>query len=161
MSQPWLVSAAILNQIGLMTSQDLKLFEHAESNMARVATLCRNAGCFSDESDSDRFQVAENLPVQEEWQIWIQAQSKRRLAYCSWVLFFTLSTTLLALSLNLTFLKLLDCQFGLLFNIPSAIPIDLLRLSMPAEETLWNAPTSEDWKQRLSEFGGSGKNPSC
>lgn len=112
----WLAQAALLSQTGMLYTSDMRLVEHAQTNHALVATLCRRVGCFA-----ERNSVVEEG---ESWAAWVARESARRLAYCAW---------------------LLDSQQVLLFDLLPAIPSDILRARVPCAEELWEAPSEAAW----------------
>ncbi|KAB2571013.1 Zinc finger protein MSN2 [Lasiodiplodia theobromae] len=114
----WLAQAALLNQTGMLHTIDMRLVEHAQTNHALVATLCRRVGCFAESPQEDDEE-------EESWAAWVARESARRLAYCAW---------------------LLDSQQVLLFDLLPAIPIDILRVRVPCLEDLWEAPSEDAWR---------------
>ncbi|KAK0624508.1 Zinc finger protein MSN2 [Lasiodiplodia hormozganensis] len=116
----WLAQAALLNQTGMLHTIDMRLVEHAQTNHALVATLCRRVGCFAESTQED-----DDDDEEESWAAWVARESARRLAYCAW---------------------LLDSQQVLLFDLLPAIPIDILRVRVPCLEDLWEAPSEDAWR---------------
>lgn len=112
----WLAQAALLSQTGMLYTNDMRLVEHAQTNHALMATLCRRVGCFAEGS------VVEE---EESWPAWVARESARRLAYCAWML---------------------DSQQVLLFDLLPAVPIDILRARVPCSEELWEAPSEAAWR---------------
>lgn len=118
----WLAQAALLSQTGMLYTSDMRLVEHAQTNHALVATLCRRVGCFAESSSSVVAHQEEE--ESESWAAWVARESARRLAYCAW---------------------LLDSQQVLLFDLLPAIPSDILRARVPCAEELWEAPSEAAW----------------
>ncbi|KPM36148.1 hypothetical protein AK830_g10424 [Neonectria ditissima] len=127
-----LTQSALLSQVCMMFSGDSMLTDIAHTNMAMVATLCRRADAFS-ETETDAGDV---LLSEGNWDQWVQAESKRRLAYCAWVL---------------------DTQHIMFFELPSVIPSELLQVQMPCHEPLWEAPS----QCRLLELLAETRNPTA
>ncbi|KAF4541576.1 uncharacterized protein LTHEOB_8571 [Lasiodiplodia theobromae] len=68
----WLAQAALLNQTGMLHTIDMRLVEHAQTNHALVATLCRRVGCFAESPQEDDEE-------EESWAAWV-ARAAVRLA---------------------------------------------------------------------------------
>lgn len=82
--QPWFVQAALLNQIGMQYSGDMRLIECAQIDRSLIATLCRKVDCFNESPDDPNDRSAEQ-PLQDIWMAWVRKESMRRLAYLAWV----------------------------------------------------------------------------
>ncbi|KAH6995762.1 fungal-specific transcription factor domain-containing protein [Ilyonectria sp. MPI-CAGE-AT-0026] len=113
LSSLWLAQSALLSQICMMFSGDSMLTDMAHANTAMVATLCRRANAFV-ETETGNLSLFEG-----SWDCWVQAESKRRLAYCAWVL---------------------DTQHIMFWELPPVIPSELLQVQMPCDEQLWELP---------------------
>ncbi|KAH7122106.1 fungal-specific transcription factor domain-containing protein [Dactylonectria estremocensis] len=124
----WIAQSALLSQICMMWSGDTMLTDMAHANMAMVATLCRRVNAFV-ETDVDNISL-----VGQNWDLWVQAESKRRLAYCAWVL---------------------DTQHLMFFDLPPQIPNDLLQARMPCHEQFWEAQSQSRWSELLERTGNA------
>lgn len=82
--QPWFVQAALLNQIAMLYSGDMRLIECAQIDRSLIATLCRKVNCFN-ESPDDPNDGSADQTLQDIWMAWVRKESMRRLAYLAWV----------------------------------------------------------------------------
>ncbi|KAH7156067.1 fungal-specific transcription factor domain-containing protein [Dactylonectria macrodidyma] len=127
-SSLWLAQSALLSQICMMWSGETMLTDMAHANMAMVATLCRRGNAFVD-ADVGNVSLSEG-----NWDCWVEAESKRRLAYCAWVL---------------------DTQQLMFFDLPPQIPNDLLQTRMPCHKQFWEAQSQRQWSELLEETGNA------
>ncbi|KAF8474649.1 fungal-specific transcription factor domain-containing protein [Kalaharituber pfeilii] len=65
------------------------------------------------------------LPLQQQWELFIECESRKRTAYS---------------------LYILDCNLSLLFNTPRLLRLQELKfLSLPCDDALFEAATAEEW----------------
>lgn len=82
--QPWFAQAALLNQIGMLYSGDMRLIEYSQIDRSLIATLCRKVNCFNESSEDLNDRTTEQT-LQDIWMAWVRKESMRRLAYLAWV----------------------------------------------------------------------------
>lgn len=79
-----MIQLILLNQIGLMYSDDERAVELAEVMQTFPITLARRKQVFSATNHEKRHpQLAAS--VEEKWQLWITYEERRRLCFTLWV----------------------------------------------------------------------------
>ncbi|KAF3917115.1 hypothetical protein ABW20_dc0105838 [Dactylellina cionopaga] len=95
---------------------------------ARCVEIAREYGYFQDDMTMVATINKQEDPkgyLRQEWEIFVEKESRKRAAFC---------------------LYLLDCHLSLLFNIPPLLrPTELRNLSLPCDEDIFNASTPEEW----------------
>ncbi|KAK6542064.1 hypothetical protein TWF694_007835 [Orbilia ellipsospora] len=95
---------------------------------ARCVEIAREYGYFQDDVSMVPTINKQEDPkgyLRQEWEIFVEKESRKRAAFC---------------------LYLLDCHLSLLFNIPPLLrPTELRNLSLPCDEDIFNASTPEEW----------------
>ncbi|KAF3080652.1 hypothetical protein TWF569_011836 [Orbilia oligospora] len=95
---------------------------------ARCVEIAREYGYFQDDISMVPTINKQEDPkgyLRQEWEIFVEKESRKRAAFC---------------------LYLLDCHLSLLFNIPPLLrPTELRNLSLPCDEDIFNASTPEEW----------------
>ncbi|KAK6353850.1 hypothetical protein TWF730_008273 [Orbilia blumenaviensis] len=95
---------------------------------ARCVEIAREYGYFQDDLSMVPTINKQEDPkgyLRQEWEIFVEKESRKRAAFC---------------------LYLLDCHLSLLFNIPPLLrPTELRNLSLPCDEDIFNASTPEEW----------------
>ncbi|ETS75801.1 hypothetical protein PFICI_12745 [Pestalotiopsis fici W106-1] len=132
-----LTQALILSQIGLLYSGQRKSFLQARARRSVLTELINTTGASTvyegttlDDSDEVR-----NLQTQQEWELWITAETKRRIGYSAW---------------------LLDCMSRYHFGERFIGSTDATQHELPSED-LWNCKTAWQWSR---SFRKTEKNPS-
>ncbi|EPS42804.1 hypothetical protein H072_3108 [Dactylellina haptotyla CBS 200.50] len=95
---------------------------------ARCVEIAREYGYFQDDATMVPTINKQEDPrgyLRQEWEIFVEKESRKRAAFC---------------------LYLLDCHLSLLFNIPPLLrPTELRNLSLPCDEDIFNASTPDEW----------------
>ncbi|KAL2848908.1 cytochrome P450 [Aspergillus pseudoustus] len=121
-----IAQAAVLNQVGMMFSGDMRFAEIAQTTMAQVVTMCRKMACYH---DGPGMPVDRDSSTIQSWEEWIEKESVRRFFYFSWML---------------------DCQYNMFWDLPIMLPIESLQVPMPSHEGAWDATTADDWRRSLT-----------
>ncbi|OCT53745.1 hypothetical protein CLCR_09564 [Cladophialophora carrionii] len=120
-----IAQARILNLIGLMQSEREQLRALAPRYHADLSRWCLESGVLQLPATGASQATSGALDnVSQRWQVWIKAESLRRIGYLCWML---------------------DCALGYMANARPLCNMDDARTPLPCPETPWNASSAETW----------------
>ncbi|KAF1808149.1 hypothetical protein P152DRAFT_254083 [Eremomyces bilateralis CBS 781.70] len=123
----WFTQALLLGSVGMTYSGNRRLLEIAESGRNASITQCRRKGVLRRMPTRvlNLDSITEKQSYQEEWQQWIEDESRRRLGFCTF---------------------LIDAQNELYFDAVPYLSLAELELLLPCSEDLWAASSPEWWR---------------
>ncbi|KAF8445490.1 fungal-specific transcription factor domain-containing protein [Terfezia claveryi] len=116
------LQAFILFEFYGLFSQDREAEKKARVLHFRCTEIAREHGYLKEMQLPQNY---DELPLQQQWELFIECESRKRTAYS---------------------LYILDCNLSLLFNTPRLLRLQELKfLSLPCDDELFEAPTAQEW----------------
>ncbi|OWB84607.1 binding protein [[Candida] boidinii] len=118
----WVLDAILLIEIFGKFKAGVAQYEMSHLFHGLLINLIRRSGCENISISKSDFLHFEN--IQDSWEYWIKLESKKRLAFSTFIW---------------------DVQNSLLFGQTLCMSAFELRLQLPSSSDLWNAATADEW----------------